>query len=120
MEIAITRSWFGGQVQGFQCARHRHPENPGLLHRVNQMHWKPALALDLGNPRRADPGSFLGQTRSRGRSYERSCMGGRTVGPEVAWDRVQTCLAAEYSQAERHLRRLHKISALEHFSERTS
>jgi hypothetical protein len=58
VEIAITRSWFGGQVQGFQCARHRHPENPGLLHRVNQMHWKPALALDLGNPRRADPGHF--------------------------------------------------------------
>jgi ribose 5-phosphate isomerase B len=48
------------------------------------------------------------------------CMGGRTIGPEVAWDLVQTYLAAEYSQAERHLRRLHKIAALEHFSERTS
>jgi len=41
------------------------------------------------------------------------CMGGRTVGPSVAWDLVQTFLAAEYSQAERHLRRLGKIAALE-------
>jgi ribose 5-phosphate isomerase B len=41
------------------------------------------------------------------------CMGGRTVGPEVAWDLVQTYLAAEYSQAERHLRRLGKVAELE-------
>ena len=41
------------------------------------------------------------------------CMGGRTVGPAVAWDLVQTFLAAEYSQAERHLRRLGKVAALE-------
>ncbi len=41
------------------------------------------------------------------------CMGGRTVGPAVAWDLVQTFLAAEYSQAERHLRRLYKVTALE-------
>ncbi len=41
------------------------------------------------------------------------CMGGRTVGPAVAWDLVQTFLAAEYSQAERHLRRLRKVEALE-------
>ena len=41
------------------------------------------------------------------------CMGGRTVGPEVAWDLVQTYLAAEYSQAERHLRRLSKVAALQ-------
>ena len=41
------------------------------------------------------------------------CMGGRTIGPEVAWDLVQTYLAAEYSQAERHLRRLSKVAALE-------
>lgn len=41
------------------------------------------------------------------------CMGGRTVGPEVAWDLVQAYLAAEYSNAERHLRRLGKIAALE-------
>ena len=41
------------------------------------------------------------------------CMGGRTVGPEVAWDLVQTYLAAEYSQAERHLRRLRKVALIE-------
>jgi ribose 5-phosphate isomerase B len=41
------------------------------------------------------------------------CMGGRTVGPAVAWDLVQTFLVAEYSQAERHLRRLGKVTALE-------
>ncbi len=41
------------------------------------------------------------------------CMGGRTVGPEVAWDLVQTFLASEYSQAERHLRRIGKVAALE-------
>jgi ribose 5-phosphate isomerase B len=41
------------------------------------------------------------------------CMGGRTVGPAVAWDLVQTFLAAEYSRAERHLRRLGKVAALE-------
>ena len=46
------------------------------------------------------------------------CMGGRTVGPEVAWDLVQAYLAAEYSSAPRHLRRLGKVAALE--SERST
>src|SRR2546422_241491 len=41
------------------------------------------------------------------------CMGGRTVGPAVAWDLVQAFLAAEYGQAERYLRRLRKVIALE-------
>ncbi len=41
------------------------------------------------------------------------CMGGRTVGPAVAWDLVQTFLSAQYSQAERHLRRLGKVGNLE-------
>ena len=41
------------------------------------------------------------------------CMGGRTVGPAVAWDLVQTYICAEYSQAPRHLRRLSKVAALE-------
>ena len=41
------------------------------------------------------------------------CMGGRTVGPAVAWDLVQTFLAAQNSQAERHLRRLRKVASLE-------
>src|SRR6059036_1798869 len=34
------------------------------------------------------------------------CMGGRTVGPSVAWDLVQTFLTAQFSPAERHQRRL--------------
>ena len=41
------------------------------------------------------------------------CMGGRTVGPAVAWDLVQTFLACEFSGAERHVRRLRKVAALE-------
>jgi ribose 5-phosphate isomerase B len=41
------------------------------------------------------------------------CMGGRTVGPAVAWDLVQTFLTAEFSQAKRHLRRLGKVASLE-------
>ena len=43
------------------------------------------------------------------------CMGGRTVGPAVAWDLVQTFLATEFSQADRHLRRLGKVASLEPF-----
>jgi ribose 5-phosphate isomerase B len=41
------------------------------------------------------------------------CIGGRTVGPSLAWDLVQTFLAAEFSQAPRHLRRLGKVAFLE-------
>ena len=41
------------------------------------------------------------------------CMGGRTVGAAVASDLVQTFLAAEFSQAQRHLRRLSKVASLE-------
>jgi ribose 5-phosphate isomerase B len=41
------------------------------------------------------------------------CIGGRTVGPSVAWDVVQTFLAAEFSHAPRHLRRLNKVARLE-------
>jgi ribose 5-phosphate isomerase B len=41
------------------------------------------------------------------------CMGGRTVGPAVAWDLVQAYLADDYSQAERHLRRLGEVASLE-------
>jgi ribose 5-phosphate isomerase B len=41
------------------------------------------------------------------------CLGGRTMGPAVAWDLVQTFLAAEFSQEERHLRRLGKVASLE-------
>ena len=41
------------------------------------------------------------------------CMGGRTVGAEVAWDLVRTFLSSRFSQAERHLRRLGKVASLE-------
>jgi ribose 5-phosphate isomerase B len=41
------------------------------------------------------------------------CLGGRTVGPSVAWDLVRTFLTAEFSHAPRHLRRLTKVALLE-------
>ena len=41
------------------------------------------------------------------------CMGGRTVGPAVAWDLVEAFLSSRFSQAERHLRRLGKVASLE-------
>jgi ribose 5-phosphate isomerase B len=41
------------------------------------------------------------------------CMGGRTIGPMVAWELVETYLASQFSQAERHLRRLAKVASLE-------
>jgi ribose 5-phosphate isomerase B len=41
------------------------------------------------------------------------CMGGRTMGPALAWDLIVTFLAAEFSGAERHLRRLSKVTLLE-------
>jgi len=40
-------------------------------------------------------------------------MGGRVVGPFLAWELVEAFLAANYGQAERYLRRLDKIAALE-------
>lgn len=41
------------------------------------------------------------------------CLGGRTSGPELAWDLIQTFLTARFSGAERHRRRLQKVAALE-------
>ncbi len=41
------------------------------------------------------------------------CIGGRTVGPFVARDLLEAFLAAEFGQAERYLRRLDKVAALE-------
>jgi len=41
------------------------------------------------------------------------CLGGRVIGASAAWELVEVFLAAEYSQAERHLRRLAKVAALE-------
>ena len=41
------------------------------------------------------------------------CLGGRTIGHEVAWDLVRTFLCSSYSQEKRHLRRIGKVAALE-------
>jgi len=41
------------------------------------------------------------------------CMGGRTVGPEVAWDLVKIYVEATYSKEPRHLRRLGKVAEIE-------
>lgn len=41
------------------------------------------------------------------------CLGGRVLGPSLAWELVQTFLAARFTRADRHVRRLNKVSALE-------
>ncbi len=41
------------------------------------------------------------------------CLGARVVGPELAKDIVRTFLAARFSGAERHIRRLGKVAAIE-------
>ncbi len=41
------------------------------------------------------------------------CLGGRVVGPALAWELVQTFLAAKFTGAARHRRRLAKVADLE-------
>ena len=41
------------------------------------------------------------------------CLGGRVVGSALAWELVRSFLAARFSGAERHRRRLAKIAVLE-------
>ena len=41
------------------------------------------------------------------------CLGGRIQGPDLAWELVQIFLAAEFSRAPRHVRRLQKVATLE-------
>jgi RpiB/LacA/LacB family sugar-phosphate isomerase len=41
------------------------------------------------------------------------CLGGPVVGHALAWELVQTFLAARFSGAERHCRRLAKVAELE-------
>src|SRR5271166_6066361 len=41
------------------------------------------------------------------------CFGGRTTGLAVAWDCTKSFLAAQFSGAERHCRRLAKVAQLE-------
>ena len=40
------------------------------------------------------------------------CLGGLTTGIAVAWDCVKSFLAAKFTGADRHLRRLAKVSAI--------
>jgi ribose 5-phosphate isomerase B len=47
------------------------------------------------------------------------CLGGRVVGYGLAWELVQTFLAARFSGAERHRRRLAKVAGLESGEART-
>jgi ribose 5-phosphate isomerase B len=42
------------------------------------------------------------------------CLGGLVVGQALAWELLTTFLAARFSGAERHRRRLAKVSELEH------
>jgi len=41
------------------------------------------------------------------------CLGGLVVGRALAWDYIQTFLAARFTGAERHRRRLAKVASLE-------
>ncbi|OYW77810.1 MAG: ribose-5-phosphate isomerase [Verrucomicrobia bacterium 12-59-8] len=41
------------------------------------------------------------------------CLGGQVVGHALAWDLVRTFLAARFSGADRHRRRLEKVTGLE-------
>jgi len=41
------------------------------------------------------------------------CLGGRVVGPALAWELVKTFLAARFSATKRHCRRLAKVEELE-------
>ena len=41
------------------------------------------------------------------------CLGGKVIGPALASELIETFLAAQFSGAERHTRRLAKVQALE-------
>ena len=41
------------------------------------------------------------------------CIGGRVIGDGLALQLIQTLLAARFSGAERHMRRLAKVRAIE-------
>ena len=42
------------------------------------------------------------------------CLGGKVIGSALAWELLQKFLAARFSGAPRHLRRVEKVQALEH------
>ena len=41
------------------------------------------------------------------------CLGGKVIGSALAWELVETFLAAHFSNAARHRRRVEKVQALE-------
>jgi ribose 5-phosphate isomerase B len=41
------------------------------------------------------------------------CLGGKVIGPALAWELIETFLKARFSGAERHQRRVDKVRALE-------
>jgi hypothetical protein len=41
------------------------------------------------------------------------CLGGNVIGPALAWELIESFLAARFSGAERHRRRVAKVQALE-------
>ena len=41
------------------------------------------------------------------------CLGGKVIGPALAWELIQTFLAAHFSGAARHQRRVAKVQAIE-------
>jgi ribose 5-phosphate isomerase B len=67
--------------------------------------------------RRVDPFKMLGISHARQGVEDDNmnvlCMGGRVIGLSSAWDILEAFLAAEFSNAERHRRRLAKIAAFE-------
>ena len=41
------------------------------------------------------------------------CLGGKVIGPALAWELIETFLKARFSDAVRHQRRIDKVKALE-------
>ena len=41
------------------------------------------------------------------------CLGGKVIGPALAWELIQKFLSAQFSGAERHKRRLAKVQELD-------
>jgi ribose 5-phosphate isomerase B len=42
------------------------------------------------------------------------CLGGKVIGSALAWELVEAFLAAHFSNAARHRRRMEKVQTLEH------
>jgi ribose 5-phosphate isomerase B len=41
------------------------------------------------------------------------CLGGKVIGPALAWELIETFLTSQFSGAPRHRRRVAKVQALE-------